>query len=105
LFYVIASTASYVLGRDMTWKWLQDNWSELEKRYGEAGGHIPRIIGYTVNGFTTEERANEVETFFANHPVAIAERTIKQSLETIRSTAKWLNRDRVGVAQWLNRYD
>jgi hypothetical protein len=34
-----------------------------------------------------------VEAFFTAHPCPSAERTIKQSLETIRSNAAWVKRD------------
>ena len=68
----------------------------LEKRSQE-------IDGITLNhtGFTSEEKAAEIEQFFKDNEAPFADRTIKQSLETIRLNAKWLQRDREDVAKFL----
>jgi len=105
VFYVISSTASSVSGRQATWNYLRANWAEFEKLFGEGGFLLPRIISMTVSDFTSDEKADEVEAFFKEHPLESAARTIKQSLETIRAQAKWLNRDKEGVAKWLSLKD
>jgi hypothetical protein len=42
-----------------------------------------------------------VEAFFQANPVAGGERTTKQAVETIRSNAKWLQRDAEKIRAWL----
>jgi len=100
IFYVTASTASRPAGRQSTWDFLRANWTTFEEKFGE-GSMLGRIVGQTVSDFTSEEKALEVEEFFKQHPCPSADRTIKQSLESIRSAVKWLTRDRDGVAKWL----
>jgi hypothetical protein len=51
--------------------------------------------------FTDEENLADVEKFFQEHPVAAAERTIRQSLERMRLNIKWLERNSVELANWF----
>jgi puromycin-sensitive aminopeptidase len=97
---VIVQTAGNKDGRDLTWQFLQDNWGELDRRYGKGGFAIMRIVGIT-GGFTTIERHDEVERFFAEHPTPSAARTIQQSLERIRLNAKWLELNSAPIGEWL----
>ena len=59
-----------------------------------------RLVSMT-SGFTTEERREDVERFFADHPTPAAERSIRQSLERIRLNIAWLDRNRDDLAKWL----
>ncbi|KAL6056357.1 Aminopeptidase [Balamuthia mandrillaris] len=102
--YVIVSTADSVEGREITWRFVQDNWSKYMELLGDGGTLLTRVISYSTKGFTSEEKAEEVEHFFAEHPYEPAARTVKQSLEAIRSNAAWLARDRDAVAQWLDSH-
>lgn len=52
-------------------------------------------------GFASEERAGEIERFFAENPWPVANRIVKQNCEAIRLDAKWLERDRAAVKEWL----
>ena len=58
------------------------------------------LVGIT-GRFTTEDKAEDVSKFFADHNVASAERTIRQSLEAIRINAAWLARNRQLLADWF----
>ncbi len=53
------------------------------------------------SGFVTEERACEIEQFFADNPWPVADRIVKQNCEAIRLSAKWLERDREAVKNYL----
>ena len=97
---VIVQTAGNKDGRDLAWRFAQDNWAELDRRYGKGGFAIMRLVGIT-GGFTTMERHDEVKAFFETHPAPSATRTIQQSLERIRLNVKWLERNRDVVGEWL----
>ncbi|MCH7608113.1 MAG: M1 family metallopeptidase [Chloroflexi bacterium] len=97
---VIVQTAGNRHGRDLAWAFVQDNWGELDRRYGKGGFAIMRLVGLT-GGFTTMERHDEVRAFFEAHPAPSAARTIQQSLERIRLNAAWLDRNRAVVGDWL----
>lgn len=53
---------------------------------------MSRLCKRTSENFYTIEKADEVESFFDANPIP-AERTIKQSIESIRLNAAWLLRD------------
>jgi len=88
-------------GSEVSWKFLRDNWDTYHQRLSKGSMMLARIIGKGTERFSTEERAKEVEQFFAEHPFAPAERTVKQSVESIRRNAKWLSAARDNVAEWL----
>nr|XP_058942473.1 puromycin-sensitive aminopeptidase-like [Pocillopora verrucosa] len=98
--FVIAGICGSVKGREMAWKFVQENWDELYNRY-EGGFLLSRLIKCTTDMFVTEEAAKEVEEFFANRSVPAAERTIQQSLENIRLNCAWLGRESEKISAWL----
>ena len=100
---VIISVAANRFGRDLTWDFVKENWSEFDRRYGKGGFMIMRLVSITED-FTTLERANEVEAFFEANPVAGAQRTVQQSLESIRLNARWLELNADQIAAWLNSH-
>ena len=98
---LIGAVAAGRSGRDLAWDFLVDNWEELDRRYGSGGFALMRLVSIA-GGFTTLERAQEVEDFFRDHPAPAAARTIQQSLEAIRLSARWLELNEQVVAGWLD---
>lgn len=62
---------------------------------------LGKLIKFTTENFASEEEANEIEAFFANKNTSGAERTVQQSLETIRNNAAWLRKDGELIKQYL----
>ncbi|XP_070570374.1 puromycin-sensitive aminopeptidase-like [Ptychodera flava] len=98
--FVLTGVVGSKDGLEMAWKFLQDRWDELHKRY-EGGFLLSRLVKYCTEGFASEERAKEIEEFFKNHKAPAAERTIQQSLENIRLNMKWLARDSDKIKSFL----
>ena len=98
--YPILGTGMNAYGRDLAWDFLKENWDEIDRRYGEGGFMIMRLVSFT-SGFTSEEKRQDVEQFFADHPAPAAERSIQQSLERIRLNIAWLDRNRSELAAWF----
>ena len=86
---VIVTVASSALGRSLAWDFIRNNWKEIDRRYGDGGFALMRLVSI-VSGFTTSERLKEVETFFEENPTPAAERTIRQAKERIRLNQSWL---------------
>jgi len=99
--YCFAYVAMNRHGRELAWKFLQDNWEKIMKQFGDGQFILGRLISYCTKYFTSEEKAKEVEKFFADKDLPSAARTIKQSLESIHSYAAWLARDKEAVAKFL----
>lgn len=98
--FVIVSVAMNPKGRDMTWDYFKENWKVLLDRY-EGGFLLSRLIKYLTENFSTEERALEIEQFFKDHAFPGTERTVSQSIETIRLNVDWLKRDLEGISAYL----
>ena len=88
---VIVSVASSGTGRSLAWDFVRNNWDELDRRYGDGGFALMRLVSL-VSGFSTLERLKEVEDFFSSNPTPAAERTIEQAKERIRLNSAWLNK-------------
>ena len=98
---IMASTAANPNGRDLAWEFLKSNWREFNRRYGEGGFSLMTLVGIA-GEFTTQEKLEDVEKFFADTPIPAAERTIRQSLEAIRLNIAWLNENRGELGEWLS---
>ena len=97
---VMVSVASNRQGRELAWQFMKDNWAEFDRRYGEGGFAIMRLVSIS-SLFTTEGKRQEVEEFFASNPVPSAERTIRQGLERMAINIAWLDQNREDLARWL----
>ncbi|XP_022705522.1 puromycin-sensitive aminopeptidase-like isoform X2 [Varroa jacobsoni] len=100
---VIASVSTSAQGRDLAWKHYQANHKRYSKRYN-SGFLISRLIKGVTENFKTFEKAKEVEQFFANRAIPGTELTIKQTIESIISNAKWLQRDQKVIEEFLRRH-
>ncbi len=87
-------------GRDLTWEFVKDNWAEFDRRYGDGGFQIMRLVSIT-SGFTTRERLEDVERFFRDHPTPSADMSIRQSLERVRLNVAWLERNGGELEAWF----
>lgn len=94
---VITAVAANLQGRHLAWQFVQDNWPEFDRRYGDGGFGLMRLVSICSN-FVDAAKPGEVEAFFREHPAPAAERTIRQALERIRLNVKWLELNRGELA-------
>lgn len=71
----------------------------------QGGYLVTRLIKYITENFSTEEMAGEVEAFFRERQIPGTERTVQQSLETIRLNAAWLQRDQDSIRKYLTELE
>ncbi len=62
---------------------------------------MARLIKYLTENFASEEKALEIEKFFKDHELPGTERTVSQSVESIRLNAAWLSRDLDTITGYL----
>ncbi|XP_026480740.1 puromycin-sensitive aminopeptidase [Ctenocephalides felis] len=101
--FVVISVASNPAGRELAWKFFQDNFKLLNERYS-GGFLLTRLVKYCTDGFACTKKAEVIEQFFKEHPVPGAERTVQQSIETIHLTAGWLKRDVPAIREFLKTH-
>ena len=88
--------------RHALWDFIKENWDMLTKRYVGSMALLGNIVKAGVGRFTSEEMAQDCEKFFEGKNANDISRPIAQSLEVIRSNAKWVARDTEDVREWLS---
>jgi len=100
--HMIGSIARARAGRDLCWQFFKDNFTLLKARYA-SGFLLSHLVKSCTERFLTEARAQEVEQYFAEHPLPGSERNVAQSVETIRLSAAWLARDHQDIANFFKQ--
>mmetsp|Transcript_86918 Transcript_86918/g.190909 ORF Transcript_86918/g.190909 Transcript_86918/m.190909 type:complete len:893 (-) Transcript_86918:215-2893(-) len=93
-FYVmIGVSASSREGLGMMWEFFKSNFKTIHKMVKSANGSImDACLSASCGGWTSEEKASEVEAFFEKNPLPANTRKISQILEEIRANAGFLSR-------------
>eukprot|EP01128_Nolandella_sp_AFSM9_P003354 TRINITY_DN1435_c0_g1_i1.p1 TRINITY_DN1435_c0_g1~~TRINITY_DN1435_c0_g1_i1.p1 ORF type:complete len:863 (-),score=234.42 TRINITY_DN1435_c0_g1_i1:89-2677(-) len=101
MFYLIWTCASTSAGRVLAWNFVKTRWDDILAKLGGGMGLVGRIISFTTKDGNTTEWADDVEAFFETHHADSTERTIAQSLESIRANAAYLTRNLEDVSAFL----
>lgn len=101
--FVIASVSINPLGRDLSWTFFKENWKILLNQY-QGGFLLARLVKHLTENFASEEKALEIENFFKIHEFPGTERTVQQSIETIKLNSAWLQRDLAAITEYLKNY-
>ncbi|VAI31864.1 unnamed protein product [Triticum turgidum subsp. durum] len=85
--------------REISWNWLKENWERISRTF--SGSLAANFVKNIVPLFTSNEKAAEISKFFATRTKPGFERTLKQSLENVRISARWAEgiRSEPGLAQ------
>ncbi|XP_078048992.1 puromycin-sensitive aminopeptidase isoform X1 [Augochlora pura] len=100
--YAFMSASMTYKGRLMTWEFIKKHWDTIHDRYG-GGFLMTRLVKIVTESFVTEEQAKDVENFFKEHPTPGTERTVQQSVESIRLNVAWLARDLDSIKKFLDQ--
>ncbi|XP_021640891.2 aminopeptidase M1 isoform X2 [Hevea brasiliensis] len=76
-------------GREIAWRWLKENWDKILRKYG-AALLITHFIRDIISPFCSNEKADEVEEFFATRANPSIAMNLKQSIEKVRIKARWI---------------
>jgi aminopeptidase N len=96
--YVLSATP--VEAKPRAWALLKARWAEIHRRYGSSG-MIGHWITSGASGIPTLEHADEVESFYKEHPTPYATERIKQTLEGIRARARFRLRNQSALAAYF----
>ncbi|XP_014218459.1 puromycin-sensitive aminopeptidase-like [Copidosoma floridanum] len=98
--YALNSVASNHQGRLLAWQYFKSNLKLFVQRC-QAGNLLTNIVGTVTIKFTSEEIVPDIKEFFEQNAVSGTERTVQQSIETIKLNAAWLNRDQESLNKFL----
>ena len=98
---LIAQLLSRRETQDAAWAFVQQHWGEITQRLTENSQ--ARIVEAT-GAFCTVERRDEVTSFFAEHPVASARRTLARSIDTINDCIHLRAAQEPELHRWLDTH-
>jgi puromycin-sensitive aminopeptidase len=79
-------------GREISWQYFKDNFDKISAMVGKGSSSLmDACIVSCVGGFCSTEKADDIEAFFAEHPLPRSARKISQTTENIRTNAKFLD--------------
>jgi puromycin-sensitive aminopeptidase len=87
-------------GSSLAWSFARSHWSDLDK---VGGGFTSGEVVASTGIFCDLSMRNEVQEFFSTHQVPSAQRTLRQSLETISNCAELKARQSPELALWLRQ--
>jgi len=81
-------------GLDITWEFFQNNLQgDIKRKLASAvPAMMDAVIVYCCSGFSSHEKADEIEAFFEQNPLPNNTRKISNLLETVRINAAFLER-------------
>jgi len=88
-------------GQKLGWDFVRAQWAAIEKQSGAFGGASPGGLVASTGVFCDSASRDEVKQFFTVHPVASAERMLRQSLERIDYCIDLKGRQGPQLASWL----
>ena len=100
--FIIGMTLSNRYGRDITWKFIKQNYPEILKLWGNGGHLISRIIS-PIGLYADSKNLKDIQKFFSKNKAPGAERTITQSYEKINSSIAWIKEDMKDIKKWLEK--
>jgi aminopeptidase N len=97
---MIAAVMKNPAGAKLAWDFVRAHWPEIEK---VGGGFTSAEVVVATSGFCDVEMHDQVRDFFAEHAVPTAERTVKQSLESIHNCSDLKSRQTPELSTWLQQ--
>lgn len=102
---LVASISRNSAGRWKAWEFLQNNWDAIYKKYSSNMTILSPIITIVLRRFSSEKAYKEIEAFFADKDNQGYDRALAQSLDKIKTSSQWLERDGPVVKSWLKSHD
>jgi aminopeptidase N len=97
---LITGVLSNPAGEQLAWDFIRQHWLEVEK----AGGPFASAeVVHATGEFCDPAMKDQVTEFFAAHKVPGAERTYKQSIESINHCVDLRSQQEPQLASWLER--
>ncbi|KAG0243775.1 Aminopeptidase 2 mitochondrial [Actinomortierella wolfii] len=97
----IATLRSSVNGRSAMWDFIRHHWDILYERHYHDLRFLDYFVMLSIGSFSSLERYQQVQAFFANKDTSGFDRILATCLEGVRRNIMWLERDRKDVENWL----
>ncbi|KAG8927425.1 Aminopeptidase 2 mitochondrial [Tulasnella sp. 418] len=98
--YYFSGASANRAARRRIGEFFEENYDKICKMF-EGNFSLSYIVKFSFNGLTTEKDAEDVKKFFEGKDTSKYNLALAQSLDAIHANAKWLERSREDVTQWL----
>jgi aminopeptidase N len=88
--------------RRRAWGFLTERWNEIEPRVF-ASASAPPVFAASLGNFCDAGTRDEIERFFAAHPLSRGTRALDQALDRIDGCIRLTERGGAAVGEWLDR--
>ena len=100
--YMLPNMMENPAAREPTWDFLRTNYDALNAKTGGGLGGFGIFVG-AAQSFCSPEKAQEVQSFFQQHPIQGTERNQKEAIESIHSCATLKQQQQSALATWLKQ--
>jgi aminopeptidase 2 len=90
-------------GIEALWTWVQTNWDEIARRLPPGLSMLGSVVKIATSGFSSEDKIEEIQKFFASKSTKGFDQGLAQSLDTIKSKATWVKKDHANINEWLSK--
>ncbi len=84
--------------RDQAWKFVKEHWDSI---HALLTPEIGSALVYSTGSFCSEQARDDVQQFFATHPVASADQAVKHSADRINGCIEFRNQQQSNLKRWL----
>jgi aminopeptidase N/puromycin-sensitive aminopeptidase len=98
---LIAGVVENRAGGELGWNFVRSHWSDIEK---VGGGFTSGEVVAATSALCDAGLRDEVKDFFSSHKVPTAERTLKQSLESMSNCVDLKAQQQELLADWLQQH-
>ncbi|KAK3108903.1 hypothetical protein FSP39_018341 [Pinctada imbricata] len=100
---VIVYVSRNVIGRDLVWNFLNENWEKLRRDYGGGSFSFSNLFDGIFESFNTEIDLEKLQEFLqANPDLGSGQRAFQQAIEKTESNIKWMKNNYPIVKEWLD---
>lgn len=98
--------ASNRVARPLLWKYIRENWGQIEKKIGGNPIVLDRFINVSLSKFTSHKDVEDIEAFFSDKDTSAYNRTLESAKDKVRGRASYKERDAAVLKEWLvaNKY-
>ena len=96
--FQIASSLAVAENREQTWEFIQSHWDQVRAQFTMNMGQ--RLVGST-GAFCTAQARDDVQQFFATHPVEAADVALRHAVETINGCIELRALQEPQLKNWL----
>ncbi|KAL1492044.1 hypothetical protein ABEB36_012545 [Hypothenemus hampei] len=101
-FTVLGYISGNKAGTDLIWDFVRENWEYLVDRFTLNDRYLGSMITTITARFTTQDKLDEMEEFFAKYPNAGAGASSRsRALENVQQRINWLANYKTAVENWI----